>query len=85
MPLHVDYMELSWHALVCSVGEECTQEVADLLDICMRTNVEERPSAKELVAVLQVSHTYLLFVPLWATMASVQALPICTLVSLLYA
>ncbi|EIE26921.1 kinase-like protein [Coccomyxa subellipsoidea C-169] len=35
------------------VGEECTQEVADLLDICMRTNVEERPSAKELVAVLQ--------------------------------
>jgi len=36
------------------VGEECTQEVADLIDICMRTNVEERPSAKEVVARLQV-------------------------------
>jgi hypothetical protein len=36
------------------VGEECTQEVADLLDVCLRTNVDERPSAKELVARIQV-------------------------------
>lgn len=41
-----------------SVGEECTQEVADLLDICMRTNVDERPSAKEIVAALQVCRPF---------------------------
>ncbi len=38
-----------------SVGEECTQEVADLLERCIRTNVDERPNAKEIVAALQVS------------------------------
>ncbi|CAL8468908.1 g8449 [Coccomyxa elongata] len=35
------------------VGEECTQEVADLLERCIRTNVDERPNAKEIVAALQ--------------------------------
>lgn len=39
---------------MCSVGEECTQEVADLLERCIRTNVDERPTAKEIVAALQV-------------------------------
>lgn len=45
--LHVDYI------CACSVGEECTEEVASLLDVCLRTRVEERPSAKDLVSQLQ--------------------------------
>lgn len=52
-------------ALCYSVGEECTQEVADLIDICMRTSVEERPSAKDVVARLQV-----LFAPMPDTVIS---------------
>ena len=45
---------------MCRVGEECSQEVADLLERCIRTNVDERPTAKEIVAALQVR---LLFTP----------------------
>lgn len=37
------------------VGEECTEEVRDLIDICMRTNVNERPSAMDIVHKLQVA------------------------------
>ena len=36
------------------VGEECTDEVRELIDLCMRTNVNERPSAMEIVTRLQV-------------------------------
>lgn len=44
--------------VMCSVGEECTQEVADLLERCIRTNVNERPTAKEIVAALQVTFLF---------------------------
>lgn len=36
------------------VPEECTEEVRELIDVCMRTNVNERPSAMDLVNRLQV-------------------------------
>ena len=34
--------------------EECTEEVRELIDLCMRTNVNERPSAMDIVNRLQV-------------------------------
>ena len=39
---------------VARVGEECTEEVRELIDVCMRTNVDERPSAMDIVHRLQV-------------------------------
>lgn len=39
---------------VTRVGEECTEEVRELIDVCMRTNVDERPSAMDIVHRLQV-------------------------------
>ena len=39
---------------MCRVPEECTEEVRELIDLCMRTNVNERPSAMDIVNRLQV-------------------------------
>ena len=44
---------------VARVGEECTEEVRELVDVCMRTNVDERPSAMDIVHRLQVPFFFL--------------------------
>ena len=46
---------LSGRCYIARVGEECTEEVRDLIDVCMRTNVNERPSAMDIVQKLQVT------------------------------
>ena len=38
----------------CSVGEECTEAVPQIVEACMQTDVALRPSAKDLVGMLQV-------------------------------
>ena len=38
----------------CSVGEECTEQVPQIIEACMQTDVALRPSAKDLVGMLQV-------------------------------
>lgn len=44
---------------VTRVGEECTEEVRELIDVCMRTNVDERPSAMDIVHRLQVPSLFI--------------------------
>ena len=54
MPARAWLTQVLFHALPCSVGEECTEQVPSIIEACMQTDVALRPSAKDLVGMLQV-------------------------------
>jgi serine/threonine protein kinase len=39
----------------CRVPEECSQEVSDLIDACLQTDPHQRPTASEVLQLLQAS------------------------------
>ena len=54
-------------AVPCSVGEECTEQVPSIVEACMQTDVALRPSAKDLVGMLQVPVLNSLVTTSWRT------------------
>lgn len=37
---------------MCRIPSECPQEIGALVDACMQTNPDDRPTAKEVVQIL---------------------------------